>query len=191
MVYLNDKFEIVKKKIEELTKKSVAEEDYVHSQLTWKNVLKLKTNADIALQVAALGHDIDRSFPERRVKKEDFKDYNEYKKQHSFVSAKIISELMSECHFEEKIIDKTRYLIENHEIGGGEEINVLMNADSLAFFEYNIPFYLKRNGEEKAKQKIQFMYNRLSPTAKELNSQIKFSDEQIRTLVRQSLIEIF
>lgn len=180
-------FAIVKKQIEELTKKSIAEEDYVHSQLTLKNVLKLKANADTALQVAALGHDIDRCFPEKRVKKEDYKDYNEYKKQHSLVSAEIVSGLMKECYFEENIINKARYLITNHEFGGDKETNILMDADSLAYFEYNIPSYLKRNGEERARQKIQFMYKRLSPHAKEMVNQIKFQDKQVKNLVSESL----
>ncbi len=62
-----------------------------------------------------------------------------------------------------------------------------MDADSLAYFDYNIPSYLKRNGRERAKEKIKFMYKRLSLKAKKLVGQIDFRNKEIENLVKESI----
>lgn len=54
---------------------------------------------------------------------------------------------------------------------------------------HNIPSYLKRNGKKRTKQKIQFMYNRLSPKAKEMVNQIRFLNKKIEDLVREAVLE--
>ncbi len=73
-------------------------------------------------------------------------------------SANFIADILQKHGYEQKIIDKVKHLVENHEFGGDEESNLLMNADSLAYFDYNIPFYLKRNGEERTNQGL-FIYS--------------------------------
>jgi len=63
------------------------------------------------------------------------------------------------------------------------ETSILTDADSLAYFDYNVPSYLKRNGEERAKEKIKFMYDRLSEKAKNLVKEIKYIDKTTEDLV--------
>ncbi len=185
-----DKFDLIKKEIEELTKNSFVKEDYIHSQSVWKWVLKLKPDADIALQIAALGHDIDRSFPERRIKREDFESYDEYKKKHSLMAAKIVCELLKKFDFEKETIKKVKSLIEKHEVGGEGDVEILKEADSITFFEYNLPFYRKSHTLQETKDKIKFMYGRLSKKAKQLINQIKFKDHGIDELFKETISKI-
>jgi len=179
-----DKFDLIKKEIEEQIKKSEIEADYEHSQLTWKWVFKQKPKADAALQLAALAHDYDRSFPDRE-RSDHYDTYKQYKQAHAKKSAQIVTDLMLKYNFAPDEIKKVKYLIENHEIGGDGDLQTLTNADSLAYFNYNIPSYLKRNGKDKTRVKIQFMYNRLSDKAKELVNQIKYSNKEIESLVKK------
>ena len=62
-----------------------------------------------------------------------------------------------------------------------------MSADSIAYFEYNIPGYLERNGKDQTRKKIRFMYVRLHHEAKKIIEQMKFQNPQIATLVKEAL----
>ncbi len=85
--------------------------------------------------------------------------------------------------------DKVKYLVEHHEMGGNPETEILKEADSLTFFEYNLPFYRKTHTLEETKDKIKFMYTRLSEKAKKLVNQTKFEDKEIDELFK-SVISI-
>ena len=185
------KFDIIKKEIESILPNSPLDFELKHSELVLKWVLNLKPDADEALKIAALSHDIDRAIT--KITEKDLKDYSkidEFKKEHSIRSAKFICDILKKHEYSKEIIDKVKHLVENHEFGGDDESNILMDADSLAYFDYNIPSYLKRNGRERAKEKIKFMYKRLSAKAKKLANQIKFKDQKITQLVKESLSEL-
>ncbi|MCH8014049.1 MAG: hypothetical protein IH823_04570 [Candidatus Dadabacteria bacterium] len=66
-----EKLDCLKKKIEEIIKKSSVPEDPIHSKNTLKWLLKLRPKADEALRIAALGHDIERAIEERKIKRTD------------------------------------------------------------------------------------------------------------------------
>lgn len=163
-----DKFELVKKEIEKITKSAPLKIEYPHSQSVYNLVLKLKPDASIPLKIAALGHDIDRSLLKERIKPEDFpNNYAEYKKQHSIKSAKIISELMKKYLFDNSEIEKAKFIIENHEVGGKGDVEILKEADSISFFKDNLSYY-KEKYPLHFKGKINFMYSRLSEKGKKL-----------------------
>lgn len=183
-----DKFSQVKKEIAEIMPKSPIEFDLRHSEVAHKWLLKLKPDADEAMQIAALAHDIDRAFT--GITEKDCKDYSkikEFKKEHALRSAKFISGIMKKHGYDKKIIDKVRHLVGAHETGGDADQDIIMSADSMAYFEYNIPGYLKRYGPEQAKKKIQFMYKRLPEKARKLVREMKFKDEEIGRLVREGV----
>ncbi len=94
----------LKKKIEDIIKKSSVPEDYPHSKNTLKWLLKLKPNADEALKIAALGHDIERAIEERKIKRSDYKTYEKFKDAHALNSAKIIAEIMEDCKINQVVL---------------------------------------------------------------------------------------
>jgi len=163
--------------IKEIISGSAFKEDPVHSKLVHQNVLSLNPEADEALQIAALAHDIDRAIEERRIKEEDYEDYNKYKHDHALQSAQVISEILRKIGYDHSFIKKVKLLVEQHEIGKEGDDKILKEADSLTFFQYNFPYYQKNNTEEQIKNKIRFMYNRLSDKAKVEIKKIKFPDE--------------
>ena len=185
------KFDLIKKEIESILPNSPLDFELKHSELVLKWVLNLKPDADEALKIAALSHDIERAIT--KITEKDLKDYSkidEFKKDHSIRSAQFICNILKKHNYPQDSIDKVKRLVENHEFGGDEEENILMDADSLAYFEYSIPLGLKRNGRERTKGKIKFMYKRLSAKTKKLVNQIKFKDQEIAKLVRESISEL-
>ena len=186
-----NKFDLVKKEIEEIMPNSPLKFDPIHSELTLKWVLKLRPHADEALKIAALAHDIDRaitSITEKDLK--DFSKIHEFKKEHAIRSAKFTSDIMKKHDYDNETIEKVKQLIEVHEEGGDEEETTLMEADSISYFDYNIDHYFERYGREKTKNKIQFMYKRLSEKARDLVKQIKFKDENISALFNEAIKEL-
>jgi len=175
------KFKQIKQEIENIYKNSDCsnpidrKNDPIHSKLTLKWVLELQPKADDALKIAALGHDIDRAIEKRRIKNEDYDDYSHKKKVHSKESAKVITEILRRYKYNKDILNKVKYLIEHHEVGGTKEANILRDADSLTFFSFNINDYLEDRGIDKTKDKIKFMYNRLSNKAKNMVNRMKFN----------------
>ena len=153
------------KKIEEVIIKQIAKseipEDYVHSKDTVKWLLKIKPDADIALKIAALGHDIERSLGNKKVKRVDYKNYDEFKKAHSLNSARIIASIMKKFHTNQELIYDVYNLIANHETGGDKRSDILKHADSISFFNVNLPYYYERNTEEETRRRCIWGLDRL------------------------------
>ena len=89
-----DKINLVKQKIEEAIKGSSVPEDPIHSINTLEWLLKLMPDASESLKIAALGHDIERAIEKRKVRRQDYKDYNAFKDAHAFNSANILTEII-------------------------------------------------------------------------------------------------
>ncbi len=181
-------FETLKEEIETILPKSPLDFELTHSQLVLKWVLRLRPEADEALKIAAIAHDIDRAIT--GITEKDLSDYSkidEFKQEHALRSADFITEILQKHKYPEEIIAKVKHLVTNHEVGGDEETDILMNADSLAYFDYNIPSYLKRNGRDRAIEKIRFMYKRLSPEAQKLATGISYPNAEIAELVKEAL----
>jgi hypothetical protein len=181
-------FDLIKKEVEKILPNSPIEEELIHSRLTLKWLLKLKPDASEALKISAISHDIDRAV--NKIIEKDRKpeeSYEEFKRKHSIRSADIIVNLMKKHNYPEKVIDKVKHLVENHEFGGDTETDILTSADSLAYFEYNLPIYFKRNGKEETIRKIKFMFNRMSKQAQECVKKMKYKDKNVSNLLDNTL----
>ncbi len=159
-------FKNIESEIERIISKSEIPEDSQHSRNTRAWVLRLKPEADIALQIAALGHDIERSITELKIKREHYIDYNEFKMAHARNSAKVLDDLLSKYDLNETIRCKVSYLVTHHEFGGNSEENILKDADSISYFDVNLPFYFQRNSKGETAFRIMWGYQRLSDEAK-------------------------
>jgi hypothetical protein len=184
------KFGLLRMEIEKIISKSAVEEDPGHSVLTLKWVLKFKPDADEALMIAALAHDIDRAV-NGTMDVASPPGLNEMERavEHAIRSANITSKLMKNLGYDEEIISRVRYLIEHHIKGGDEEANMLVSADSLSFFEHNIYYYIKAKGIEKTKKKVRWMFNKMSDKTKKLAKQIKFREKEVKKLFKEAITE--
>jgi len=184
-----DTLECIKRRIEEIVAQSKVPEDPLHAKNTLEWLLKLKPDADIALQIAALGHDVERAIEERKIKRENFSDYDEFKRAHASNSAQILKEIMIECGADEELMNDVVDLVKKHEWGGDERANLVMYADTLSFFEVNLPFYFKRNGLEETRRRFFWGYRKLPEKFKKLLENFNYSDERITNLVKEWLRE--
>ena len=179
----------VKKKIDQIIKKSSVPEDYVHSENTLDWLLKLKPNADEGLKIAALGHDIERAIEKRKVMRKDYKDYDAFKDAHALNSAMILAEIMQECNLSKKMIDEVYFLVSHHETGGTKLVDILKDADSISFFDVNLPLYFARNDLKETNRRCLWGYQRLSDKGKSIVAGFNYQNKELNALMRVCIKE--
>lgn len=179
-----DNIDCVKRKIEEIIKESPVPEDLIHSKNTLEWLLKLNPDADEASQIAALGHDVERAIEGRKVKREDYKNYDEFKNAHALNSAKVMTEIMEECDISKKLADDILPLVRYHETGSTKRIDILRDADSISFFHVNLPYYFIRNGAEETKKRCLWGCKKLSGHLKRIVSEFIYRNKELEALVK-------
>ncbi len=177
----------LEKEIIEIISKSPVKTDLSHAKSTREWILKLKPDADYALQISALAHDIERGLePDYHNKTEEkFDNYEKHKRVHSEKSAKIVVELLEKYNFDKEFVSKVKHLVLKHEFGGDFESNLLMDADSISSFEESLVQYYKEHGEEKARKKTRFMHNRMSNKAKSLIKDIQYDNSRLNLIFKE------
>jgi hypothetical protein len=125
-------------------------------------------NPSDSMMIAAIGHDIERSFSEKGEKRPLNLDWDneDYLLWHGRRSARFLRELLLESSLEEKTIKEIESLVINHEIGGNVNSDAVKDADSISFLENNYYTLIKdvprKFSKERAKKKLDFMYNRIT-----------------------------
>jgi len=180
-----NKINLVEKEIEKVVSQSPSKTDPAHSKGTKKWLLKLNPNADDALQIAALAHDIERGYYKGKKSKEDPNNYDKHKEENSKRSAEVICDILKKYDFDKKFITRVRHLVLKHEIGGDEELNILKDADSISFFEENLEYYFHKYGEEKVRFKIKYMFDRMSKKAQEIVKKLKYNDKKLNSIFQE------
>ncbi len=116
-----------------------------------------------AHRISAYAHDIERG-----VKGEKDRDYlnPEILKRHQKDGAEILGEFLEKNGADPETIKKVQHLVSNHEFGGDDEQNALMDADSISYLETNAKHFVEKrvleDGYEKIKEKLDWMFNRIS-----------------------------
>ena len=178
-----------KQKIRAVIAGSRVPEDPRHADNTLEWLLRLESNAGDALQLAALAHDIDRADDVRKVKRADFDDYDAFKSAHARNSAEILRSILIRCDVEANIVDEACRLVEVHEVGGDLHSDLLKDADSISYFDVNLPLYYQREGWQETKRRSSWGYRRLSARARELVNKTCYQDEMLMQLLREVIHE--
>ena len=178
-----------KQKIRAVIAGSRVPEDSCHADNTLEWLLRLESNAGDALQLAALAHDIDRADDVRKVKRADFDDYDAFKSAHARNSAEILRSILIRCDVEANIVDEACRLVEVHEVGGDLHSDLLKDADSISYFDVNLPLYYQREGWQETKRRSSWGYRRLSARARELVNKTCYQDEMLMQLLREVIHE--
>ncbi len=166
--------------------RSAVPEDPAHAENTLQWLLRLAPEADTALRLAALGHDIDRAAPDK-VQRGDYADYDAFKAAHAEHGAHILERLLRECGVDDDIVAETCRLVRHHETGGDPRADLLRDADSLSYFDTNLPLYLQREGPAETLRRCIWGVRRLSSAARERLRRQPFPDPVIADLVRRAL----
>jgi len=179
-----DKINLVKRKIEEVIKGSSVPEDPFHSKNTLEWLLKLMPDADESLKIAALGHDIERAIEKKKVRRQDYKDYDTFKDAHALNSAHVLAEIMQANDIDKKMINEVFFLVQHHEVGGTDRVDILKDADSISYFDVNLPLYFIRNNLKETKRRCLWGYQRLSDKGKRIVAGFDFQNKELNALVR-------
>ncbi|WP_456432244.1 DUF4202 family protein [Thermosulfuriphilus sp.] len=182
--------ECIQERIRKTVATSQVPEDPLHAENTLKWLLHLCPKADEALKIAALGHDIERAMAAQKVKREDFPSYEAFKEAHAANSAQILKKIMKACGAEEAFIQEVCRLVKRHEKGGDPRSNLLKEADSLSFFEVNLPFYATRNSLEETRRRCLWGLKRLSWPSLKLVSGFRFEDRKVQKILCEELERI-
>ena len=134
-----------------------------HFLNVWEWLLRLSPDAERSLRYAALLHDCDRLFPSRAKRQKDFRNYERYKRAHAKNCVVIADAILKKAGVGAPVREKTAALIGDHEWGTAADAYTLMAADSLSFFEVNLPDYFRERGKRATARKIAFMHDRLKP----------------------------
>ncbi|MBL4817652.1 MAG: DUF4202 family protein [Deltaproteobacteria bacterium] len=183
------KIELAKQAIRKMISKSSVEEDPIHAENTLAWVLKLDPKADKALQIAALAHDIDRACPETKTRRQDYADYDAFKAEHAKNGARIVRKILEGHAVSDEITDKACALIILHEVGGNPEADLLKDADSISYFDHNLPFYFGREGYVETKRRCMWGYQRLSNKMRTLLATFKYEHKELTKIMREVIIE--
>ncbi len=174
----------VRKSIEAIVSRSSVPEDPVHSKNTLTWLLKLNPDADEALQIAALGHDIERAIDQRKMRREDFENYDDFKAAHAHNSAEILKQVMLDCGVDKTLMEQVYELVRRHEVGGDGRSDLLKDADSISYFQVNLPHYYNRHGWDETKRRCLWGYKRLSEKGKALAAELTFENDELRAMMR-------
>ena len=186
-----DRLERAARRIEEVIAGSTVPEDPEHSRNTLQWLLELDPEVDAALQIAALGHDIDRAVEERKVLRADFAEYDAFKAAHARNGAQILRELLEACGIEDAaFLREVHRLVCCHEVGGDPRSDLLVDADSLSYFDVNLPLYFARHGWEETQRRCVWGYRRLSKRSLPVAANLNYSDLELQRLVDTSLAEV-
>lgn len=143
----------------------------VHFERTVYWIRHLKPDADEALLIAGIAHDIERAFrtsggDQDKRSKEIGYHHVDFFRHHEEEGARIIGKFLEEHGADKDLIYRVKMLVSRHEEGGNSDQNLLKDADSISFFENNISHFLENKiheaGKENIKKKFEWMYSRMS-----------------------------
>ena len=73
-----------------------------------------------------------------------------------------------------------------HEVGGDARSDLLMDADSLSYFDVNLPLYRERNSREETLRRCAWGYRRLSERAKLIVAQLYPPGDELAGLMEEA-----
>jgi len=181
--------ECAKQKIRLIIAGSQVPEDSCHADNTLEWLLRLEPDADEALQLAALAHDIDRAIERIKVRRADFDNYDTFKAAHARNSAEILRSILTACGVKRNIVKEACRLVELHEVGGDPSSDLLKDADSISYFDVNLPLYFQREGWDETKRRSHWGYRRLTLRAQDIVKHIDHGDKELTRLLREVIHE--
>jgi hypothetical protein len=153
--------------------KPLVRADYDHALDTWQWLLRLAPDAGLAVQLAALFHDIERLISEADARVEHrAADYQVFKDAHAARGAELADALLEEAGVDAEVRRRAARLITLHEQPpeaadpDAEAISLLNDADALSFFSLNSVGYLDYFGPEQTRKKVDYTLRRLRPAAR-------------------------
>ncbi|MFT3772761.1 MAG: DUF4202 family protein [Minicystis sp.] len=162
--------------------------DYDHALDAWQWLLRLDPGASLAVQAAALFHDVERLESEAVARVEHHaRSYDAFKDAHARRGAAIARALLAGAGVDAATVERVAFLVERHEKPGDDaELSLLNEADALSFFSLNSPGFIDYYGPEHARMKVARSLGRLGPHAQSRVLGIRYRPD-VRALVLLAL----
>lgn len=164
--------------------RSPVPEDPGHAENTLTWLLRLCPDADAALRLAALAHDIERARKDR-LRRQDFEDYDRFKALHAAIGARIAGRYLRQAKVAREIRRETCRLIRLHESGGDARSDLLKDADSISFFDHNLPMYFQREGAAESLRRARWGYERLSARGRAHVAGLSYAEPELRRILQR------
>jgi len=164
-----DLYQKVEDYVKEYFEKSRSKVHMKHFIRTSYWIKRLRPDADEALLIAGVSHDLSHALKTDKdwdkIKERGFND-KEALETHQIKSAEIIGNFLEKEGVPSELVERVKHLVSRHEVGGDEDQDLLMDADSISFFENNaerfVTHYQKIFGKKFVKEKFDWMFNRIS-----------------------------
>jgi hypothetical protein len=145
--------------------KPLVRADYQHALDAWQWVLRLDPDADLAVQTAALFHDVERLLSEADARVEHkAENYQLFKDAHAALGAELTCALLEDLQVDAATCERVRWLVTQHERPGEDAALALLNdADALSFFSLNSSGFIRYFSLEHSRRKVAYTLARLRP----------------------------
>jgi hypothetical protein len=164
--------------------KPLVRADFDHALDTWQWMLRLAPGAGLAVQMAALFHDIERLVTEADVRIEHRAvDYQLFKDDHARRGAEMTEDLLAAAGVGAEMRWRVGRLVAGHERApapddpDASDLALLNDADALSFFSLNSSGYLDYYGPEPTRRKVAYTLARLRPAARQRLRRIRLRPE--------------
>ncbi len=164
--------------------KPLVRADYDHALDTWQWTLRLDPDAGLAVQLAALFHDVERLASEADARIEHHAaDYQAFKDDHAARGAELAAALLAWVGVDDETRERAARLIAAHEHlpapgdPDAEALSLLNDADALSFVSLNSAGYLDYFGPEATQRKVAYTLRRLRPRARKYLNGLRLRPE--------------
>ena len=96
-------------------------------------------------------------------------------------------EILDDCQVPQPIADEACRLVTLHEVGGDPRSDLLKDADSISYFDVNMPLYFQREGWDETKRRCVWGYRRLSSQGKEIVKGITYEKQALTRLLNEAI----
>jgi hypothetical protein len=167
--------------------KPLVRADYNHALDVCQWLLRLDSGASLALQLAALFHDVERLVSEPDTRVEHLAaDYQSFKDAHALQGAEMARKVLGEAGVGEGVCTRVAELIARHERQSDDpEVALLNDADALSFFSLNSHGYASYFGPEQTRKKVAYTWNRMRAPAR-----LRLAHVRLRSDVRSMVDEL-
>jgi hypothetical protein len=163
--------------------KPLVRADHDHALDTWLWVRRLDPAAGLAVQAAALLHDVERLESEADTRVEHLApDYQVFKDTHAARGAERARALVATAGLGARLADAVGALIAGHERRGEGDAALLADADALSFFCLNSAGYLAWFGPEQTARKVTWTLARMRPAARAHLAAMRLPDGILPTI---------
>ncbi len=98
--------------------------------------------------------------------------------------------ILRECGVGDQTLTReVRRLVHLHEVGGDLRSDLLKDADSLSYFDVNLPLYFERNGWQETHRRCVWGYRRLSERARSMAADLTWSAKELGDLMDEAIRE--